>query len=556
MKKENIDLKFDTDNCNFSVDIYKKVMLEVYGTYVTNTTFFLALSGAKGFGKTFFICLVAWFNICNFTDYNVQLARYTFTSAKTTYSAMMIRVATFLQKYGVTIMDKIESKEIKFYNSDNRCEFVFPNKRKVWVIGFDNTSKWEGVAAAIGEWGMFALDEVIPLKEKILDEEDYIYQLNNILIQIIRGQDLTTSFDNIEGLRYEDFQVFKKRMVIFGFNNHQTDHPIYQLYVQAVLPLTDERKKELKVNGYSTGIYKDFYGVGATVIRGTTKLNQANLNNDLLVFAEGLKKPNPEQYETLFNGNENEMQIDHYSYRKDLYANTQTFDLQEFYFDNEKRFWFDRITIGCDYADGGQISDDIALVMLGFELNKDESVKAIYILEEESINSRRFKKSNVDKVKYIAKTIDFWCKKYMHNLKEPFEKSIKFKIGQDSRTTRDFISKFLEEEYNYDPVVLSNGMRIFKSTGHYGWPIVDRHYVIKRLLSENKLFFSNKLTVTKEIRGETIIFKKYGHLYNELEKCINHPDKKIRNERPKANNLDVINAFEHALSFYRYRLFK
>lgn len=105
----------------------------------------------------------------------------------------------------------------------------------------------------------------------------------------------------------------------------------------------------------------------------------------------------------MFNGNENEMQIDHYSYRKDLYANTQTFDLQEFYFENEKRFWFDRITIGCDYADGGQISDDTALVMLGFELNKDESVKAIYILEEESINSRRFKKAMSIKLNILPK---------------------------------------------------------------------------------------------------------------------------------------------------------
>ena len=553
--KMNDNLFLAEDNCNFNIKVLNKVMLDVFKPFLENKTFFAVLSGAKGFGKTFMICLLAWFNTCNFLDYNCLLARYTFVSARTSYSNMMIKVANFLKKYGVTIIDKIEQKEIKFYNSENRCEWVFDNNRVIKVIGFDNPSRWEGVVAPVGEWGMFALDEVISLHDKILDEAEYMYYLNNMLIQVLRGKDLTTPIEEFDILKDGDFQYYKKQMVIFGFNNHSQDHPIYQYYVETILPLTDDRKFELKEKGFLIGINKDYQNIGATVIRGTTKLNQENLNDNLKSYAEGFKETNPEMYETLFMGGENELQIDQYSYRKELYEGANFFDPNDFYFKDFNKFWFEEITIGCDYADGGQLGDNTATIMVGFEFDSEGYVEGIYILQEDSINTRQFK-NMVDKVSHIAKKIALWSKIYMHKNKIPFKKLIAFKIGQDSRTVRDFLAKFLEEKFSFKKDVLNNGMRIFKASGVHGWPIIDRHYKIKRLLAEGKIYFSKNLKVTKMFNGEEVTIKKNGHLYRELEKCLNHPDKDFRDERPKANNLDIINAFEHAISFFRYRLFK
>gem|GEM_PF-5243735 len=50
--------------------------------------------------------------------------------------------------------------------------------------------------------------------------------------------------------------------------------------------------------------------------------------------------------------------------------------------------------------------------------------------------------------------------------------------------------------------------------------------------------------------------KPHGYLYDGLYRCVNHPDKNIRDERPKVNNLDAINSAEHSLSFFRPHLFK
>ncbi|WP_338969316.1 hypothetical protein [Spiroplasma endosymbiont of Labia minor] len=98
----------------------------------------------------------------------------------------------------------------------------------------------------------------------------------------------------------------------------------------------------------------------------------------------------------------------------------------------------------------------------------------------------------------------------------------------------------------------------FKPVGKYGWSIIDRHYDIKRLLSEGKIFFSSNLTVTKKIGDNEIVVKKYGHLYDALYRCINNQDKLYRDEKSIKNKriLDYINAFEHAISYWKSYLFQ
>ncbi|AVP49058.1 hypothetical protein [Williamsoniiplasma luminosum] len=180
------DLKPSENNYNFNINVLEKVWLEKLKIPFSTKSMFKVLSGAKGFGKMYLICLLAWFFTVNFLDYNVQLAKYTFASAKDSYYSTMTKVINDLVNHGVTINEAVEAKAIKSFNSENRCEWVFDNRRVIRVIGFDNTSKWEGVPTTIGKWGMFAIDEVIPVKDTIIDEEAYLYQLFNIVIQIVR----------------------------------------------------------------------------------------------------------------------------------------------------------------------------------------------------------------------------------------------------------------------------------------------------------------------------------------------------------------------------------
>jgi len=178
---------------------------------------------------------------------------------------------------------------------------------------------------------MFAIDEVIPLKEKILDNDDYLYQLFNIVIQIVRGQSLTTSNLDLPELRSGEMQLHKQHLVIFGFNNHDTAHPIYQVFVNSIIPLTDQVKHDLEVNAVSYEEDSHFLNVGAIVIRGTTRINEKNLNNKLQEFGTGMKENYPEIYETLFMGGEHDLNVNKYSYRKDLLENAQFFDPQQFF---------------------------------------------------------------------------------------------------------------------------------------------------------------------------------------------------------------------------------
>jgi|GEM_PF-7033904 len=178
---------------------------------------------------------------------------------------------------------------------------------------------------------MFAIDEVIPIKDKITDEEEYLYQLFNIVIQIVRGQQLTTSSLDLPELESNGWQLYKQHLVIFGFNNHDTSHPIYQIFVNSIIPLTNQVKQELEANAVSFEEDPNFLNVGAIVVRGTTRINEKNLNNKLVQFGSGIKDKYPEIYETLFLGGEHDLNINKYSYRKDLLENAQFFDPKEFY---------------------------------------------------------------------------------------------------------------------------------------------------------------------------------------------------------------------------------
>ncbi|ASP28246.1 hypothetical protein SCORR_v1c04740 [Spiroplasma corruscae] len=548
------DLNPTSNNYNFNIDVLEKVFLDKLKTPFSNTSLFMVLSGAKGFGKTYVICLLALFYTCNFKDYNCILSKYTYKAARTSYMSTLKKVINDLDRYGVTIGQAIAEKEITVHDSDAKCDLVWNNKRKINVVGFDNTANWEGVPAEVGEWGMFAIDEVIPLKETIKDEDNYRYQLINMLIQIVRGQNLATCLDPIKELTCNGWSIFKKHLVIFGFNNHDVGHPIYRLFVDAICPLTEERKKELEEKAVLTYTDSTYMNVGVTIVRGTTAINEHNLNEKLKEFGEGLKDQFPEHYDSLFLGGEHELSLEAYSYRKDLVENAQFFDLEEYLNKKTNRFWFTDITVGCDYADGNDYGDDAVTVIVGFEFNGD-IVESVHILNEYSISTKKFKDMTL-KVKSICEWLVEVSKKYViDNDRLYLEDKTKFRIGQDSRTVKDFIKLILETNYDYKKDMLDLNFGVFKSTGKSGWSIESRHYMWKRLLSEKKLFFANQLKVTQVIQGEEIVTKKHGYVYDQLYRCQNHPEKNLRDERPKKNKLDAINAAEHAISFYKYRLF-
>lgn len=553
------DLKPSEDNFDFTIEVLEKVFLEKLKQPFSTKAMFKVLSGSKGFGKTYLICLLAWFFTCNFDDYNVQLSKYTFNSARDSYYASMNKVANDLMQYGVRIKESIGTNKfdkIRSYNSENRCEWVFSNGRMIQVIGFDNTSKWEGVPAKVGEWGMFAIDEVIPIKDKIIDDEEYLYQLFNIVIQIVRGQELTTSNLDLPELESNGWQLHKQHLVIFGFNNHDTSHPIYQIFVNSIIPLTSQVKQDLEANAVSYEEDPHFLNVGAIVVRGTTRINEKNLNNKLVEFGSGIKDKYPEIYETLFSGGEHDLNINKYSYRKDLLENAQFFDPQEFFWENPGRFWFDEIRIGSDYADGGELGDDAATTLVAFEFDAQGYVKGIYFCEQLSISTRKYK-DMTHKVGDIADHLDQWSKKYCSTYNKTFlENNMKFRIGHDSRTIKDFLKEIMANKYGFNQDMMDSNFTVFKATGSKGWKIEARHYTWKRLLSEKKLYFSKNLKVKQEINGVEVEIKPYGYLYDELYRCVNHPDKNLRDERPKVNKLDHINSAEHALSFFRGALFR
>ncbi|ATZ18300.1 hypothetical protein EMELA_v1c08130 [Mesoplasma melaleucae] len=573
MKQNKIkweDLKPTENNFNFTFDVLDAVWNDLLKEPFSAKSLFYAMSGAKGFGKTFLICLLALYLVCNFKDYNAQLAKYTYASAKESYYKTMKKVMNLLkEEYGVTVIDFIGQNKvalIKEFNSESKCAWVFENGREINVIGFDNTSKWEGVPAATGEIGMFAIDEVIPLGEEIIDEADYVYKLVNLMTQVVRGQNLTTCLEPLPELKgikplpfnkNETWQMYKKHYILFGFNNHDTSHPIYQMFMDEIAPLTDEVKEELDKNAVSYREDTTFLNMGATVIRGTTAINKANLNPKVLELGEGIKERWPETYNTLFKGDENQMQIDKYAYRKDLLENAQFFNKEDFYWDETKRFWFDQIRIGSDYADGGESGDDAVTMLIGFELDAITGVvKGVYILDELSISTKKFKNME-DKVESIANFINDKTRSYeFGSARAKFEDHIRFKIGADSRTVKDFLIGILERNHQINREMLERNFTCFISSGSKGWKIETRHYMWKRLLNEKKLFFANELKVIKKIQGVDVVVKKHGYLYDELFRCTLHPDKKIRDERPKRNKLDAINAAEHAISYFRYNLFE
>ncbi|WP_348735187.1 hypothetical protein [Spiroplasma endosymbiont of Ammophila pubescens] len=84
-------------------------------------------------------------------------------------------------------------KIIKKRASDNLFEYKWPNGRIIKVVGFDNGSTWEGQDASVGEYAFFGLYKVIPLDATILDENEYMYRLFNMIIQISRGKNITTT---------------------------------------------------------------------------------------------------------------------------------------------------------------------------------------------------------------------------------------------------------------------------------------------------------------------------------------------------------------------------
>lgn len=270
MKQNKItwdDLKPTENNFNFTFDVLDQVWNDLLKEPFSTVSLFFAMSGAKGFGKTFLICLLALYLVCNFEDYNAQLAKYTYASAKESYYKTMKKVMNLLkEKYKVTVIDFIGQNKLPLiieFNSESKCAWVFENSREINVISFDNTSKWEGVPAPIGEIGMFAIDEVIPLDKPIADEAEYVYKLVNLMTQVVRGQNLTTCLEplpELKGIKLLPFnknkawQMYKKHYIVFGFNNHDTSHPIYQMFIDEIAPLTDEVKKELYLNNFTTAI--------------------------------------------------------------------------------------------------------------------------------------------------------------------------------------------------------------------------------------------------------------------------------------------------------------
>ncbi|WP_419335029.1 hypothetical protein [Spiroplasma endosymbiont of Sarcophaga variegata] len=90
--KEIINLNWDEQNCNFNIDALAKIFIAKFCEPISKSAIFKILTGAKGFGKSYLICLLALFYTCNFLDWNCLLARYTYISAKYNYDKKMTRV--------------------------------------------------------------------------------------------------------------------------------------------------------------------------------------------------------------------------------------------------------------------------------------------------------------------------------------------------------------------------------------------------------------------------------------------------------------------------------
>ncbi|AXF96950.1 hypothetical protein [Spiroplasma phoeniceum] len=269
-----------------------------------------------------------------------------------------------------------------------------------------------------------------------------MYRLFNMIIQIFRGQNIKTSKEIIPELCYKDDEIElnlrKEQIVLFGFNNHDADHIIYQTFVQSIFPLTEEIEKELEDNYISC--YNDpnyMNGIGITFIRGTTKVNDKNLNKRTFDLGNWLKENNLQKYDYLFLGKERQFALEKYSYRKELIERAKFFDPTEFWWKDINKYWFSFIASGSDYADSIQGKDDAVQILVGVEINKNDVLTEIYILEEQSISTTEFKYMT-KKVSSMANKVNDWSLKY-HKLKE----DLKYRIGHDARTVGDFVREKL-----------------------------------------------------------------------------------------------------------------
>ncbi|AVP49059.1 hypothetical protein [Williamsoniiplasma luminosum] len=113
----------------------------------------------------------------------------------------------------------------------------------------------------------------------------------------------------IKELECNNWQIYKQHLVIFEFNNDDTCHPIYQLFVNSIVPLTNKIKIELEENAVSFAEDSTFLNVGAIIILGITKINENNLKEKLQEFGIGIKERYPEMYQTLIMGGEHELSL-------------------------------------------------------------------------------------------------------------------------------------------------------------------------------------------------------------------------------------------------------
>ncbi|WP_338963677.1 hypothetical protein [Spiroplasma endosymbiont of Sarcophaga carnaria] len=337
-----------------------------------------------------------------------------------------------------------------------------------------------------------------------------MYRLFNMIIQISRGKNITTTREVVPQLCYSDdnvtMELRKEQVIIFGFNNHNADHIIYGTFVQSIFPLTDEVQKELDNNDISYFNDPTFMNnIGLTVIRGTTKVNNKNLSQRVFDLGNWLNENKPEVYDSLFRGGERQFNAERYSYRKDLITGAKFFNPKEFYWKDMNKYWFTKIKIGAYYADSIKGQDDATQILIGFEFDKEEFVEGIYILEEQSISSTEFK-DMTEKVDSMVNKINSWSQIY-HNLKEEFN----YLIGHNARTVGHFVRKTLLENNDWKNMDLDiTRFSTILVTGAKGWSVQDRHYKWKRLLSEGKIYFSNNLDVYKTFNDKEILVKKMG----------------------------------------------
>ncbi|MBW3058752.1 MAG: hypothetical protein CXB60_06760 [Spiroplasma poulsonii] len=66
--------------------------------------------------------------------------------------------------------------------------------------------------------------------------------------------------------------------------------------------------------------------IGVTVVRGTTKVNNKNLNQRVFDLGNWLNENKPEVYDSLFRGGERQFNPERYSYKKDLITGAKFFN--------------------------------------------------------------------------------------------------------------------------------------------------------------------------------------------------------------------------------------